>query len=171
MIFLFAVSISAQTTVFTYQGKLTDTGTPQAIYQMEFRLFGSAGGADQIGATVTNTNVSVNQGAFTVNLDFGAAAFDGADRFLEIAVKRNAGDPFTIFTPRPKINSAPYAIKSKSAETAINSTQLGGVAASEYVTTTNVGSSFVNNATMQQTANFNINGNDVYNHAFAGMVR
>ncbi|MDQ3132919.1 MAG: hypothetical protein M3Q99_19490 [Acidobacteriota bacterium] len=158
-IFLFAVSIAAQTTVFTYQGKLTDPGTPQSIYQMEFKLFGSTGGADQIGATVTNTNVSVNQGAFTVNLDFGAAAFDGADRFLEIAVKRNAGDPFTIFTPRPKINSAPYAIKSKSSETATNSTQLGGVAASEYVTTTNVGSSFVNNATTQQTANFNINGN------------
>jgi len=59
MIFLFAVSISAQTTVFTYQGKLTDTGTPQAIYQMEFRLFGSAGGADQIGATFSNASVSV----------------------------------------------------------------------------------------------------------------
>ena len=172
MIIISVIQASAQTTEFAYQGRLTDAGNPPtAVYQMEFKLFGSAGGNDQIGATFSNPSVSVTAGNFNVRLDFGAAAFDGADRFLEIAVKRNAGDPFTILTPRQKINSAPYAIKSKSSETATNSTQLGGVAASEYVTTTNVGSSFVNNATMQQTANFNINGNDVYNHAFAGMVR
>ena len=160
MIFLFAVSISAQTTEFVYQGKLSDAGNPPtAVYQMEFKLFGSASGADQIGATFSNASVSVTAGIFNVQLDFGAAAFDGSTRFLEIAVKRNAGDPFTVLTPRQKINSAPYAIKSKSSETATNSTQLGGVAASEYVTTTTVGNSFVNNATTQQTANFNINGN------------
>jgi hypothetical protein len=29
----------AQTTIFTYQGELTDSGAPQATYQMRFRLF------------------------------------------------------------------------------------------------------------------------------------
>jgi len=161
LLIISAIQASAQTTEFTYQGRLTDAGNPPtAVYQMEFKLFGSPGGADQIG-TFSNPSVSVTAGVFNVQLDFGAAAFDGADRFLEIAVKRNAGDPFTILAPRQKISSAPYAIKSRSSETATNSTQLGGVAASEYVTTTNVGSSFVNNATTQQTANFNINGNGI----------
>lgn len=42
MIFLCAVSISAQTTEFTYQGKLTDGGMPPtANYDMQFRLFDS----------------------------------------------------------------------------------------------------------------------------------
>src|SRR5215210_4117907 len=82
----------AQTTVFTYQGKLTDSGTPQTIYQMEFKLFGSLSGADQIGGAITNPNVAVNQGVFTVNLDFGEPAFSGADRYLQISVRRSAGE-------------------------------------------------------------------------------
>jgi hypothetical protein len=36
-VYLTASAAFAQTTALTYQGKLTDTGTPQAIYQMEFR--------------------------------------------------------------------------------------------------------------------------------------
>lgn len=87
-----AQSITAQTTVFNYQGKLTDSGAAQSIYQMEFRLFGSPGGADQIGDTISNPNVAVNQSVFAVSLDFGAAAFDGADRYLQISVRRNADE-------------------------------------------------------------------------------
>ncbi len=117
----------AQTTAFTYQGKLTDSGTPQATYQMQFKLFDAVSNGTQTGATITNPSVAVSSGVFTVNLDFGAAAFDGADRFLEIAVKRNAGDPFTILTPRQKLTSAPYAI------TSANAFNLGGLAANTYL--------------------------------------
>ncbi len=153
----------AQTTEFTYQGKLTDTGTPQAVYQMEFRLFGSAGGADQIGATIPNASVTVTQGFFTVPLDFGAVAFDGTDRFLEIAVKRNAGDPFTVLAPRQKITSAPYSI------TSANALKLGGVAANQFVQTNDLrltddrnplpnSANYIQNTATQQASNFNING-------------
>jgi len=117
-VFSFVGVTSAQTTVFTYQGKLTDNGTPQAIYQMEFRLFGSAVGNDQIGTTITNGNVAVNQGAFTVQLDFGAAAFPGADRFLEISVRRNTNEAYTILSPRQQISSSPYSIRTLSAASA-----------------------------------------------------
>ena len=84
---------------------------------MEFRLFGSPGGNDQIGGTITNPNVSVNQGVFTVNLDFdlGAAAFAGADRYLQIAVRRNAGESFVTLNPRQQITSSPYSIRTLSA--------------------------------------------------------
>jgi hypothetical protein len=35
--------------------------------------------------------VQVASGVFTVQLDFGAAAFPGADRYLEIGVKKITG--------------------------------------------------------------------------------
>lgn len=126
---LFAIGVSgtsAQTTAFTYQGKLADSGTPQSTYQMRFELYDALTGGAQIGPTVTDPSVGAPQGVFTVSLDFGAAAFDGTDRFLEIAVKRNAGDPFTVLTPRQKINSVPYAIKSRSSDTATNALNFGG---------------------------------------------
>jgi len=126
----------AQTTTFTYQGKLTDTGTAQATYQMQFKLFDAISSGNQEGATLINPSVAVSSGVFTVNLDFGAAVFDGADRFLEIAVKRNAGDQFTVLTPRHKILSAPFAVKSKSSDTAttaISAGQLDGLPSSSFV--------------------------------------
>ena len=128
-----AQSVSAQTTVFTYQGKLTDTGTPLSIYQMRFELYDAVKGGTQVGVTVTDPSVAVTQGVFTVSLDFGAAAFDGTDRFLEIAVKRNANDSFTVLTPRQKITSVPYSIKSKSSDTATNALNLGGLDSTNFV--------------------------------------
>lgn len=137
LIFLFAVSIAAQTTAFNYQGKLNDGGNPaNGSFQMEFKLFDTLSGSNQIGSTIANSSVSVAQGVFAVSLDFGANAFTGADRFLEISVKRNAGDSFTVLTPRQKILSAPFAIKSKSSDTAITATsanQLDGLPSNRFV--------------------------------------
>ena len=128
----------AQTTAFTYQGKLTDSGTPQTTYQMQFKLFDAVSGGSQTGATITNSSVEISSGVFTVSLDFGAAAFNGADRFLEIAVKKNAGDPFTILTPRQKLTSAPYSI------TSANALKLGGLEANSYLQTGGDGAGLTN---------------------------
>lgn len=137
LIFLFAFSIEAQTTAFSYQGKLNDSGiAANATFQMEFRLFDALMGGNQIASTVTNSNVTATQGVFSVDLDFGANAFTGEDRFLEIAIKRNAADPFTILTPRQRILSAPYAIKSRSSDTALtatNAVQLDGLPSARFV--------------------------------------
>lgn len=155
----------SQTTEFTYQRKLTDSGTPQATYQMEFKLFGSLSGADQIGGAITNPNVPVNQGVFTVNLDFGASAFPGADRYLQISVRRSAGESFVTLNPRQQITSSPYSIRTLSAaqaDVALDANKLGGVDANQYVTTSSVGNAFIKNSTTQQTgANFNIDGNGI----------
>lgn len=115
----------AQTTEFTYQGKLNQNNTPATgNYDMQFRLWNdpNAGQGTQQGATVNKPNVAVTDGIFTVNLDFGTAVFaSGADRFLEISV-RPAGDTggYTSLAPRQKLTSAPYAIRSKEAATADN---------------------------------------------------
>ncbi len=130
---LTASAAIAQTTAFTYQGKLTDSGTPQSVYQMRFELYDAVTGGNQIGATVTNPTVEVTQGVFTVSLDFGAAAFDGTYRFLEIAVKRLAGDPFTVLTPRQKVTSAPYSMQS------LNSLLFDNLPSNRFVQFDNVG--------------------------------
>lgn len=125
-----AGAVSAQTTAFNYQGKLVDAGTAQSSYQMQFKLFGSLDGADQICNAIENPNVSVNQGVFTVNLDFSCAeAFPGADRFLEISVRRNASGSYTTLNPRQQIASSPYAIHSGNAN---NANLLNGQPASAY---------------------------------------
>lgn len=152
----------AQTTAFNYQGKLTDNGTPQSTYQVQFQLYDTLVGGNQIGATITNASVAVNQGVFSIQLDFGASVFTGADRFLEIAVRRNAGENYTTLSPRQQIASSPYSIRTLSAvqaDTALDSNKLGGLDASEYVTNSTVGSSFIKNAATIQTGNFNISGN------------
>ncbi len=111
-------SASAQTTAFNYQGRLTDTGTPQSSYQMRFELYDALIGGTQIGATVTNPAVAVALGSFSIQLDFGAAAFDGTDRFLEIAVRKTSNDNWTVLNARQPIGSTPYSIKSMTSTTA-----------------------------------------------------
>lgn len=154
---LAATGISAQTTAFNFQGRLNDGANPaNGSVEMQFRLFDIFSGGSQIGTTVSKPNVVVINGIFSTQLDFGAAAFDGSTRFVEIGV-RPAGSTngFTTLNPRQEILSTPYAIQAK------NSAQLGGIPASEYVTTTTVGNSFIKNAATQQTGNFNISGNGI----------
>jgi hypothetical protein len=121
----------AQSTAFTYQGKLTDAGNPATgNYDMQFKLFDTpvvATGTQQ-GSTILNPSVQVAAGIFTVQLDFGANVFDGNARYLEIAV-RPTGDPnlHTILAPRQPLTSSPYAIQT------LNAAKLGGLDASRYI--------------------------------------
>ncbi len=89
---------SAQTTGFTYQGRLSNgSQTASGNYEMQFALFDSLSGGNQIGATLTFDGNSPNpapilvtDGVFTVQLDFGAVPFStGQSRYLEIAVKQS----------------------------------------------------------------------------------
>jgi hypothetical protein len=109
---------------------------------------------------------------FTVLLDFGASAFSGGDRYLEIYVKQHDAPAYTGLTPRQQINSTPYAIRTLSAaaaDTATNAAQLGGVAASGYVQTNDArlsdpraplagSSNYIQNSSTQQSGTFNVNG-------------
>ncbi|MEO7649260.1 MAG: hypothetical protein ABIZ80_02250, partial [Bryobacteraceae bacterium] len=119
-ILMTASSIAAQTTAFTFQGRLNTSGSPASgTYEMQFQVYDSVKGGSQVGTTFTDPSVAVVNGVFTTTLDFGAAAFDGSARFVEIGV-RPAGntDPFTILGPRQTIKSTPYSIQSKTAVTA-----------------------------------------------------
>jgi len=109
-----AVPIPAGT-AFTYQGKLNDAGGPYTgLASFRFRLFNAASAGTQIGSTLTACDVTVVDGVFTVNLDFGATPFDGADRWLEIGAQTATGNctTFDTLSPRQAINTVPYAIRS-----------------------------------------------------------
>ncbi|MDQ4122266.1 MAG: tail fiber domain-containing protein [Acidobacteriota bacterium] len=145
-IVLFAPSlVLAQTTEFTYQGKLTENNNAQtATYDFEFDLYDAETGGTLLG-TQLKQGVAVTNGIFTVRLDFGAQ-FSGAPRFLEIRVRPAGGGAFTTLNPRQPITSAPHTIRSLSSA---DSEKLGSIAAS----------GFIQNTTTQQTANFNVSGN------------
>jgi hypothetical protein len=102
-------NVSAVTTALTYQGSLEDLGLPaNGPYDFQFQLK-TVGGAN-IGAAITLNDVVVVGGVFTVQLDFGTAAFTGADRNLGVAVRPGASiDAYTALTPDAHLNAAPYA--------------------------------------------------------------
>jgi hypothetical protein len=112
---------AAQTTAFTYQGKLTDaSASAVGTYDLQFRLFDAASGGTQIGGTLVKTVSGLADGIFAVQLDFGAcpACFDGNKRYLDIGVRLAGGGAFTLLPSRQEITSNPYAIRSLSAEVA-----------------------------------------------------
>jgi len=111
---------TAQSTGFTYQGRLNDNNqVANGNYDFEFKLFTALTGGTQDGTPREVLNVAVSNGVFTVLVDFGAGAFPGADRFLEIGVRpAGGGGAFTILTPRQQVTITPYAIKSASATSA-----------------------------------------------------
>src|SRR5437870_11827414 len=107
---LFATNAAAQTTTFTYQGRLTDGGTSaNGNYDLQFTLWDSASAGSQIASTQTLPAVQVSGGVFTGTLDFGAKAFPGATRFLEISAHHLSDPSYTTLSPRQPITCTPYA--------------------------------------------------------------
>ncbi|MBL8182870.1 MAG: hypothetical protein JNL64_14815 [Blastocatellia bacterium] len=112
---------TAQTSSFTYQGKLTDSNiNASGAYDLVFKLFDQPTGGSQIGSDFATDDVNVVSGVFSVTLDFGTAAFtNGSARYLQIEVRTGASSgAYTVLTPRQLITSAPHAIKSLNADTA-----------------------------------------------------
>jgi Chaperone of endosialidase len=113
-----ATAFAQGTTAFTYQGQLHDGGTnANGTYTMIFNLYDAASGGNQIGSTITTSPTLVN-GLYSVNLDFGAGAFDGTARWLGITVT-NGSDTQTL-SPRVQVLPSPYALYAGNAETAAN---------------------------------------------------
>src|SRR5688500_12478647 len=79
----------AQGTAFTYQGRLFDNAAPaNGVVELQCTLWNALSGGTQLAAaTPATTVVTVTNGLFTVALDFGTAAFDGSDRYLQIEAR------------------------------------------------------------------------------------
>jgi hypothetical protein len=131
VLIILAIAVSAQqTTSFSYQGKLNSSSVAaNGSYDFKFELFSVISGGTSIG-NITANGVSVSNGIFTVQLDFGANTFDGTDRYLDISVKLSSETTYTTLTPRQKIASVPYATKAIKSD---NADSLGGITANNYL--------------------------------------
>lgn len=151
-------SLRAQGSVFTYQGRIVDSGSPAngTNYDLMFSLFNAVTNGSQIGSSLQLFGVTISNGLFTVPLNFGQQPFNGSNLWMEIAVQKNGGG-FLILTPRQQLTSSPYAIMANTASNlmgALPSNGLSGVYSSA-VGFTNVGNTF--------TGTYSGNGNGLTN--------
>lgn len=138
--------VYGQTTAFTYQGRLTQSGaSANASYDMQFRLFDvpASGSGTQQGPTLTFDGaggnplpVVVTGGIFTVQLDFGSVVFaTGSDLYLEVSLRPAGSGGYTSLGPRQRVVSTPYAIRSSvtgSASIAGNADLLDGLDSTNF---------------------------------------
>jgi len=125
----------AQGSEFTYQGRFTQSGT-NFTGDVEFRF--SLWNGASAGNPVTETNtviVAVNNGSFSVPLDFGAGAFPGADRWVQIEARTVIG-PFTTLTPRQKVTATPYAMTAGNVTGSVPAAQVTGLLPASQVSGT-----------------------------------
>lgn len=105
----FITTLHAQSSAFTYQGRLDTEGEPYTgLAEMQFSLWTAATGGSQVGSTLTLAPVGVTNGLFTATLDFGNQ-FPGANRWLELAVRTNLLS-FSTLLPRQPLTSTPYSV-------------------------------------------------------------
>ncbi|MGE0481866.1 MAG: tail fiber domain-containing protein [Phycisphaerae bacterium] len=101
----------------TYQGRLTESGSPvEGSAAMRFWLYNAASGGNVVAGPVDRLNVPIAEGVFTVELDFGAAAFGPDARWLEIEVRTTSPGSVcsdgtcTVLAPRQRVTAAPVAL-------------------------------------------------------------
>lgn len=100
---------------FTYQGRLEQSGGPvTASADFEFSLWDALTAGSMVGSILPVDSVMVEDGLFTVRLDFGIAVFDGDARWLEINVRSPAGGgSFSTLTPRQPLTASPYSLQTR----------------------------------------------------------
>ena len=167
LLITFAFSVHAQTTSFVYQGRLSENGVASnSTNDFRFRLYSDNVGNSQVSSNVFADDIVLTNGLFTVSLDFGAAAFDGSSRWLEIAIRPGTSTgPYTPVSPLQPVTSSPYAVRAASAGVAdsvtgnISDSQLSANIPRLNGTSTFTGSATFNNA----VGNFSGNGTGLTN--------
>lgn len=108
----FAARAADMGTAFTYQGSLEKpAGTPVTGVNCEF-VFGLFDDPTTGIALASQDipNVPVDGGVFTVPIDFGAGAFKGTARWLQVVVKCPSDSGYVLLLPRVALTPAPYAL-------------------------------------------------------------
>ena len=129
------VSASPLGSAFTYQGRLNDgANTANGIYDIQFTIYDSLTLGSVVGGPLTSSATGLTNGLFTVALDFGAGAFDGSARWLEIGVRTNgSGGGFTTLSPRQPLTAAPYALRAANYSGAVAAGQITGTLAASNI--------------------------------------
>ena len=89
---------------FTYQGRLKQGSQPaQGTFDLKFRLYDAATDGNQIGSELSFPGSDVDEGFFTVDLDFGPV-HAGSMRWLEVQIND------TVLAPRQALRPTPTEI-------------------------------------------------------------
>jgi len=100
-------------TAFTYQGRLLSSATPvNGTCDFRFNLYNDAWFSPSlVEGPVDRSGVTVSDGYFSTSLDFGASAFTGEGRQLQILVRCPAGSGgYTTLSGMVTLSAAPYAL-------------------------------------------------------------
>ena len=137
------LSVFAQGTAITYQGRLSENyGPANGSYDFTFQVFDAPTGGTSRGGPLTTNGVAVTDGLVSVTLDFGAAPFSaGAPRWLEIQVRPAGAGTFTTLSPRQALTATPYAITAGTLTGPVGPSSLSGTYGGA-VSFTNQGNSF-----------------------------
>ena len=107
----------AQSTAFTYQGRLVDDCCPATgYYDLMFRVYNSPDAVTspnlQLGPVVAINRVPVTNGLFSVKLDFGAGPVStNLGRWLQIDARtNNPALPMVSLSPRTELTPTPRSI-------------------------------------------------------------
>lgn len=121
-----ASAARAQSTVFTYQGRLNDNSAPaNGVFDFRFRAASDPAGNNYVGGTLLSNAVPVVNGLFTVSLDFGAI-FGGSNIWLEVSVRTNGAVGYTTLAPLQLLTPTPYAMTASNLSGNLQASQLSG---------------------------------------------
>lgn len=121
---------------FTYQGVLKENDAPVAGPR-DFTVTlwdhpSSPNVENRVGSQVYLSNIDVVNGLFVLPLNFGASAFNGMERYLQIQVAYSGQGPGgTVLGPRQRLTVAPHAAYALAAASA------GTAATADFATTAN----------------------------------
>lgn len=127
-------------TEFTFQGYLRQgSNAAPGPVDIKFSLFDSEIAGSQLGLPVEKLSLTLVDGVFATELDFGPV-FAGEARWLEIEV-RTAGSigDYEVLTPRQRIHSAPYALfastssEANTAATSADAEKLDGLDSTSFL--------------------------------------
>ncbi len=154
-------------TAFTYQGCLSQNGTPATgTFDMTFTLYDSGEGKNQVGASLTNQAVSVANGLFSTSLDFGLGIFTGEDRWLEIGVRASGSQTaYNVLAPRQCLMPVPGALWAQKAGNLVGALPTGAVGTGAGNTATGDGVVVSGGADNSASADYSTIGGGSFNTA------
>ncbi len=100
---------------FTYQGRLRQSGAYfEGTCAFQFSLYDDPSAGSQVGSTQTVPDVTVSDGYFNASLnaggEFGADAFRGDKRYLQVAVQCPGDAGYVLLGGRIALDAMPYAL-------------------------------------------------------------
>ncbi|MCP4546829.1 MAG: hypothetical protein GY835_10240 [bacterium] len=141
-IFAFAVipaSGMAQTPLdqtFTYQGQLKQGGSlADGVFDFEFNLYNDPDPIVGSLATITKTEVSVADGLFVVDLNFGEV-FHGEKLWLETGVRSTGSGPITYLFPLQPLSATPYSLYTLRSAESDNADTIDGFDSGDFLLST-----------------------------------